>query len=267
VSAFAGDGWRVFAGVRSDEAARRLSALGGSVTPIELELTDDESVARAGQAVAEAVGPGGLDALVNNAGLIVQGPLELVPAAALRRQFEVNVIGQVTLTQALLPLLRLARGRVVNISAISGRVAVPMAAPISASKAALESLSDALRMELRHQGVSVSVVEPGAIATEIFDKSARAGEADGYAGDPATQALYAPAIETTRAALERMKPSPVDGVVRAVTKALTARRPRSRYLVGRDARAVAMLRKLPEGARDRALMSATGLRRDAFAGG
>jgi short-subunit dehydrogenase len=142
-----------------------------------------------------------------------------------------------------------------------------MAAPISASKAALESLSDALRMELRHQGVTVSVVEPGATATEIFDKSARAGEADGYAGDPATQALYAPAIETTRAALERMKPSPVDGVVRAVTKALTARRPRSRYLVGRDARAVSMLRKLPEGARDRALMSATGLRRDAFAGG
>ena len=257
-------GWRVFAGVRSADAAAGVETLGGDVTAVQLDLTDDESIRRAAATVTAEVGGEGLAGLVNNAGIIVQGPLELVPIHALRRQFEVNVIGQIAVTQAFLPLLRQGTGTLVNMGAASGRVTVPMLGPISASKAALESLTDALRMELKHQGVGVTIIEPGAMETPIFEKSAASGAADGYAGSEATRRLYAGALEAVSKRIAGQSTSPVDGVVKTVVKALSSGDPDPRYVVGRDAGQLVMLRRFPQGLRDRLLMNNMGLTREAF---
>jgi NAD(P)-dependent dehydrogenase (short-subunit alcohol dehydrogenase family) len=258
----ADDGWRVLAGVRSLEAAASLG--GRNVTPIQLDVTDDDSIAAAADRIGRIVGSDGLDALVNNAGIIVQGPLELVPLHALRRQFEVNVIGQIAVTQAFLPLLRRASGTIVNMGAASGRVTIPMLGPISSSKTALASLTDALRMELKHQGVKVTIVEPGAMETEIFSKSAGTTAADGHAGSLETQRLYAGALDAAAGMLVNQRTSPVDGVVGTIVKALGDSSPAARYVVGRDASQLMMLRRVPQGLRDRLLMNAMGLRPEAF---
>jgi NAD(P)-dependent dehydrogenase (short-subunit alcohol dehydrogenase family) len=257
-------GWRVFAGVRSPDAAAAVEDLGGDVKAVQLDLTDDDSIRRAAATVTSEVGGQGLAGLVNNAGIIVQGPLELVPVHALRRQFEVNVIGQIAVTQAFLPLLRRGTGTLVNMGAATGRVTVPMLGPISASKTALESLTDALRMELKHQGVGVTIIEPGAMETSIFDKAAASGAADGYAGSEATRRLYAGALEAVSERMEGQSASPVDGVVKTVVKALSSGDPDPRYVVGRDAGQLVMLRHFPQGLRDRLLMNNMGLRREAF---
>jgi NAD(P)-dependent dehydrogenase (short-subunit alcohol dehydrogenase family) len=261
-AALADDGWRVLAGVRSPGAAASIG--GRNVTPIQLDVTDEDSIAAAADRVGRMVGSGGLDALVNNAGIIVQGPLELVPLHALRRQFEVNVIGQMAVTQAFLPLLRRAGGTIVNMGAASGRVTLPMLGPISASKTALESVTDALRMELKHQGVKVTIVEPGAMETGIFGKSASATVDDGLAGTPETQRLYASALDAAADVVTNQKTSPVDGVVSTIVKALDDSSPAARYVVGRDASQLVMLRRVPQGLRDRLLMNAMGLRPEAF---
>jgi NAD(P)-dependent dehydrogenase (short-subunit alcohol dehydrogenase family) len=256
-------GWHVFAAVRSESAIEALEP-GEHVTPVRLDVTDADSIRAAAQVVSERAGRDGLAGLVNNAGTIVQGPLELVPVHALRRQFEVNVIGQLAVTQAYLPLLRRAGGTIVNMGAATGRVTVPMLGPISASKTALESLTDALRMELKHQGVAVTIIEPGAMETAIFDKSAADGAADGYAGTLETQRLYAKALQAAGEMMANQKTSPVDGVVDTIVKALTSDRPEARYVVGRDAGQLVMLRRFPQGLRDRLLMNTVGLKPEAF---
>jgi NAD(P)-dependent dehydrogenase (short-subunit alcohol dehydrogenase family) len=204
---------------------------------------------------------------VNNAGLIIQGPLELVPITALRRQFEVNVLGQIAVTQAFLPMLRRGRGTIVNMGAASGRVTIPMFGPISASKTALESLTDALRMELKHQSVGVTIIEPGAMETAIFEKAAASAAADGYAGSQATQRLYAEALEAFAEAMAAQKPGSVDGVVKTVMRALSSGNPDARYVVGRDARQLVLLSRLPQWLRDRLLMTNVGLKPEAFTAG
>jgi NAD(P)-dependent dehydrogenase (short-subunit alcohol dehydrogenase family) len=187
------------------------------------------------------------------------GPLELVPRAALERQLGVNVIGHVLVTQAFLPLLRAARGRVVNVSGAAASVALPLLGPIAASKAALESLSHALRMELVHQGVGVSIISPGLMRTQLHPKAETAARQDGYAGSPDEQRIYTRAIETSHQALSTAKEAPVDIAVDAIVKALTDRRPATRYVVGRDAKQLRMLRHLPDRLRDRLLMWNRGL--------
>jgi NAD(P)-dependent dehydrogenase (short-subunit alcohol dehydrogenase family) len=262
--ALASTGWRVFAGVRSPASRRALDGFGDEVVVVRLDITDQESIRRATDFVASQVGDDGLAGLVNNAGVIVQGPLELVPVHALRRQFEVNVIGQVAVTQAFLPMLRRGKGTIVNIGAATGRVTVPMLGPISASKTALESITDALRMELKHQGVGVTIIEPGAMQTGIFDKAAASAHADGNAGSAETQRVYAPAVEAATEAMARQEAAPVDRVVKAIAKALTARSPDPRYVVGRDAGQLVMLRRFPQGLRDRLLMNNIGLKPGVF---
>jgi NAD(P)-dependent dehydrogenase (short-subunit alcohol dehydrogenase family) len=257
-------GWQVFAGVRTRDAGRSLARGGNTIRPVELEITNEGSVAAAKQEIEQALGGSGLDALVNNAGILVQGPTELVPLDAWRRQFEVNVIGQIAVTQAFLPALRAGQGRVVNIGGASGLVTVPMFAPISASKTALESLTDALRMELKHQGVSVSIIDPGAMETEIFAKAAAAGAEDGFAGGPEAHRVYAGAIESFEQVASGQKFGAPDTVAKVIVKALTDRRPAARYVAGRDARQVAMLRHLPTRLRDRLVMSTVGLKREVF---
>jgi NAD(P)-dependent dehydrogenase (short-subunit alcohol dehydrogenase family) len=261
--ALAQDGWRVFAAVRSQNAAEALEATPG-VAALHLDVTDGDSIRLAAQTVADDVGDEGLHGLVNNAGIIVQGPLELVPIQALQRQFEVNVIGQIAVTQAFLPLLRQAGGTIVNMGAATGRVTVPMLGPISASKTALESVTDALRMELKHQGVSVTIIEPGAMETSIFEKAAASGAADGFAGSTEVQRIYANTLRAVDELMANQKTSPVDGVVETIVKALSSDRPDPRYVVGRDASQLVMLRRFPQGLRDRLLMNTVGLRREAF---
>lgn len=259
------EGWRVFATARKSGAIVRPRGARGEVIPVVLELADDDSIAAAATLVRQHVGARGLDGLVNNAGVIVQGPVELVPPAELRRQFETNVLGPIALTQALLPALRSARGRIVNLGAPTGRVAVPLAGPIGASKAALHNLNDALRLELRHQGIAVSLVVPGALDTALFAKAAAAAEAAGPASAEAER-VYRGVVEAAAERLAGMKLAPVDTVVAAIRQALTDTRPKASYTVGSDARQAELLRRLPRRLRDRALLSATGVTRQAFDG-
>ena len=271
VSHLAGRGWRVFAGVRSAAAGASLAAGRPAVTPVELDILDHASLDRARAQIAEALetdGHAGLTGLVNNAGKSVDGPLELLPLRDLHDAFAVNVVGQVAVTQTFLPLLRRAHGRVVNMGGAAGRVAMPMYGALSASKAALDSVSDVLRMELRHQGVDVSYVEPGALDTTFFERSAAARAEQGYAGDAGTQANYAEAISRIGAALSAAKPGRLDPVITAIEHALTARRPAPRYVVGRDAKAITgIVRRLPARTRDRAIMRSLHLDAHAFQAG
>jgi NAD(P)-dependent dehydrogenase (short-subunit alcohol dehydrogenase family) len=245
-------GLHVFAGVRreADGEALRQKA-GDALTPLMLDVTSAESIAAAAATVDAALGPAGLAGLVNNAGIAVPAPLEFLPPEELRRQFDVNVIGQLAVTQAFLPALRRGRGRIVNISSVSGLIASPMVGAYAASKFALEALSDVLRLELSLWDLPVSVVEPGSVATPLWETSLARGEAIVGAA-PRAMELYGPAIEAARRyGLRRAKagrsPEPV---ARAVEHALTTPRPRIRYLVGADARLGALVRRLPDRVRD-----------------
>ncbi|MFF4837468.1 SDR family NAD(P)-dependent oxidoreductase [Streptomyces sp. NPDC001315] len=251
------EGWIVYAVHRKPADAEILRDAG--LTPLRLELTDEESVA----AAAEAVGPR-LDGLVNSAAIMGQGPVELTPTEAWRRQFEVNVIGQTAVIRAVLPALRAAGGRIVNVGAVSARVPPPFFGPIAASKAALAALTHSLRAEVRHQGVKVALVEPGAMDTAIFATADAASAELGWTGAPETQRYYARALDAVRATAARQPLGPVAPAVDAVVRALTARRPATLYTTGRDGRALALLRFLPDGVRDRVVLRAMGVTAKAF---
>ena len=228
-------GYQVFAGIRKASAAEELRrAASGRLTPVLLDVTDSRSIEEASAAVAEAVGPDGLTGLVNNAGIAVGGPLEFLALDDLRRQMEVNLIGQVAVTQALLPLLRFGRGRIVNIGSVSGRIAAPFLGPYAASKFAFGALSDALRLELEPWGIRVVVVDPGPVDTPIWAKSLAEDAARQSRMPVEGQRLYGRALEAVRehvAAAGQTGMSPQDVAV-VVARALSVRRPRARYLVG-----------------------------------
>lgn len=250
-------GFRVFAGVRRDADAEALrTAASERLTPLRIDVADAGSIAAAARSVADAVGETGLAGLVNNAGVAIAGPLEFLPPAELRRQLEVNVVGQVAVTQALLPLLRRARGRIVNMGSISGLSALPFTGAYAASKHALEAITDALRVELLPWGIHVVVIEPGVIATPIWETSIHAAEQimEGY--PPEASEYYGAVLERVKETAMRGATHglPPDAVARAVEHALTARRPKTRYLVGRDARLRARLRWLPDRIRDRLIV-------------
>jgi NAD(P)-dependent dehydrogenase (short-subunit alcohol dehydrogenase family) len=255
-------GFKVFAGVRKQEDGERLRAEASErFEPLILDVTDPEHVSRAAERVTEAT-QGRLAGLVNNAGIGVGGPLELMPLNDFRHQIEVNLIGQVAVTQALIPAMRGARGRLVFISSIGGLVATPYMSPYHASKFGIEAVGDALRQELRRFGVQVSIVEPGSIATPIWDKGrATAQEVRGNLSSDG-QELYGESLAHTEKLLGETarRGSPPEKVAKVVAHALTARRPRTRYLVGADARAMATLGKLlPDRLRDRLVARATGI--------
>ncbi|BFU96607.1 MAG: Oxidoreductase, Glucose/ribitol dehydrogenase family [Nitrospira sp.] len=244
----------VFAGVRSREAGEALRQQGGErLIPIPLDVTDPESIRQAETVVRETVGLAGVSGLVNNAGIAVGSPLEVIPIDALRRQLEVNVIGQVLITQAFLPLIRLARGRIVNMGSIAGRGTIPVMGPYSASKHALEALTDALRLELQPWGLHVSIIEPGAVATPIWEKSTKVGDEIAASAGPAALALYGELVARVkdRVAQSARRAISPDVVAHMVLHALTATKPKTRYLVGSDAKIRAlMLRWLPDRAHD-----------------
>jgi NAD(P)-dependent dehydrogenase (short-subunit alcohol dehydrogenase family) len=237
---------QVFAAVRkttdADALRRRAS---GRLTPIVLDVTDEKSIASAEAVVSRAVGDAGIAGLVNNAGVGVLGPLEFIPLDEFRSQLEVNVVGQVAVTRAFLRLLRLGRGRIVNIGSAGGRVAIPFFGAYSASKFAFEAVTDALRVELRPWGISVAIVEVGGVATPIWRKSraALAAAQTDWAGHDRMQALYGDSIAGVLSAIDDAERIAIQAerVARAVERALTLARPKVRYLVGVEARAYGLL--------------------------
>jgi NAD(P)-dependent dehydrogenase (short-subunit alcohol dehydrogenase family) len=242
-----GLGFDVLAGVRKDEDAERLETRG--LRPLKLDVTDAGSIAAARDEIEEACG-GRLAGLVNNAGVAVAAPLEYVPVDRLRQQLEVNLIGQVAVTQSLLPFLRAAKGRIVNVSSIGGRIALPLAGPYAASKFGLEAVNDSLRRELRHLGVEVVAIEPGGIKTPIWRKGNAAAD-EMLEGAPAeAETLYGKLIASVRSETKKIETErglPPSAVAEVIGTALTARKPKTRYLVGRDAKLrVALDRVLPD---------------------
>jgi NAD(P)-dependent dehydrogenase (short-subunit alcohol dehydrogenase family) len=239
-------GWRVFAGVRKQADADSLQAAGSEgLTPVMLDVTDAEAISAAAGLLGEELGGAGLDGLVNNAGVAIPSPLETMPIEAFRRQIEVNLTGQVAVTQAVLPLIRGARGRIVFVSSIGGRIAFPLTGAYHAAKFGVEAVGDVFRQELRRWGISVSVVEPGSIDTPIWDSGERA--ADEIGGDlQAREELYGRAIAGYRKVTKNLAERGIepDKVAEVVEHALSASRPRTRYLVGLDAKTQARLKPL-----------------------
>jgi len=252
-------GFRVFAGVRSDAAAKGLTGKASDrLVPLNLDVTERESIASAARQVEATVGTKGLQGLVNNAGIALAGPLEFLPVDAMRQQLEVNVVGQIAVTQAFLPLLRAGTGRIVNIGSVGGRLATPFLGPYNASKFALEALTDALRGELAPWGIQVSIIEPSNIATPIWKKSGAAAEQLLGRLPPQVNELYGSPIARMRkiAALSGETGMPADVVARAVAHALTAKNPKTRYAVGRGARLTILIAKVvPDRLRDRLIAS------------
>ncbi|MBL1102150.1 SDR family oxidoreductase [Streptomyces coffeae] len=259
-------GFRVFAGVRKAEDGERLRAEASStrLRPVLMDVTDQGSLRAAAAevaAVAESVGEQGVWALVNNAGTCVSAPLECVPPERLRQQLDTNVVGALAVTQVFLPQLRRSRGRIVNVSSGLGSLVMPYLGAYAAGQFAKEGMSDALRRELRPFGVTVSVVQPGAIATPIWDKVREAGEEILNKAPQDIADLYRASFQQFLRMNEQRAQSSTtrpEDFARTVFRALTAPRPRTRYCVGTDARAAATLsRLLPDAALDRGLSSVT----------
>jgi NAD(P)-dependent dehydrogenase (short-subunit alcohol dehydrogenase family) len=236
-------GHKVYAGIRKPEDGRRLEAeADGDLTAIRLDVTDEAEI----RLLADELDGAPLRGLVNNAGFSVVGPIETLVLDDWRRQLEVNLIGQVAVTKAFLPNLRATRGRIVNVTSIGGLVASPFFAPYIASKFGLEGVTDSLRMELLPWGIDVIAVEPGSIKTEIWGKGAAEVERALAEMSEAEAELYGDAMVAVRKTGQRtgsrgIKP---DRVARVIEKALTARRPKPRYLVGLDAHGMRAMRLL-----------------------
>jgi NAD(P)-dependent dehydrogenase (short-subunit alcohol dehydrogenase family) len=253
-------GYHVFAGVRKPEDGERLrQRSAGLLEWLPLDVTDGATIARAAETVASAQGEHGLAGLVNNAGIAVGGPLEYLSTERLRRQFEVNVVGLHAVTQAFIPLIRRARGRIVHIGSIAGRIASPFTGAYAASKHAVEALTDALRLELAPEGIHVSVIEPGQIKTPIWDKGLQEFSAITSQIPAEGMARYRGRLMALRHILDRARAraaSP-EAVADAVLHALNSPEPRTRYVVGGDARLRLWLtRLLPDRALDMVVLRA-----------
>lgn len=247
-------GFRVIAGIRSPEAADKLLRSAGQrlqIVPLNLDVTEQRDIDKALERAAELSGENGLRAVINNAGVVVPGPMEFVPAAEWRRQFDINFFGMIEVSRAALPLLRKgvqAHGRfvprLVFTSSIGGRISQPILSPYTASKFATTALGDALRLELRRQGIGVTVVEPGAVATEIWGKAEVSGSQFG-AGHPARE-LYSTEIDGVVAASQKISTRAIspERAAHPIVRSILAPRPAARVLVGRDAKIMATMQGL-----------------------
>jgi NAD(P)-dependent dehydrogenase (short-subunit alcohol dehydrogenase family) len=243
-------GWRVFAGVRREEDAASLREAGSDrLEPLMLEVTAAERIEAAAERIGAEVGKAGLDGLVNNAGIAVPGPLETLPIEDFSRQIEVNLTAHVAVTQALLPAIRRAPGRIVFITSIGGLMAFPMFGAYHAAKFGLEAVGDVFRRELRSWGIKVVVVEPGSIATPIWERGDEAVDEIGKRAGDGHAELYGEAIASFREVARKTgeRGIPPERVAAKIEHALTVRRPRTRYLVGADAHGQALVaRVLPD---------------------
>ena len=227
-------GFDVLAGVRREEDGADLRAQEGRIEPVLVDVTDAGQIA----SLAARVGALPLAGLVNNAGIAVAGPLEGVPIDLVRRQYEVNVFGLLAVTQALLDPIRAGQGRIVNIGSIGGRINTPFVGPYSSSKAAVRSLSAALRRELRPWDIRVALVEPGALDTPIWRKGEAGAQETIDALPDRVRTLYARPLDALVAATRKIaaNASSADDAAQAIEHALTAERPKAIYTVGREAR-------------------------------
>jgi NAD(P)-dependent dehydrogenase (short-subunit alcohol dehydrogenase family) len=249
VTHLAARGWDVIAGVRAEEDGARLRAESSRIAPVTLDVTDENHIAALDNSLPER-----LDAVVNNAAVAVGGPLEAVPLAELRRQLEINVIGQIAVTQAVLPRLRTSRGRIVFISSLNGKIAFPLLGPYCASKFALEAAADALRMELKPWDIKVAVVEPAQTETDMWRTADAVADDTAAAMTDDARRLYDRHLAGLKKtlAMTRKMVVPAEKVAAVVEQALTARRPRARYVVGLGPRLqLAIITGLPTGIRDR----------------
>jgi NAD(P)-dependent dehydrogenase (short-subunit alcohol dehydrogenase family) len=239
------EGYRVFAGVRKEADARELAKDGSDrLTPVTIDVTDAGQIESARQEVADGAGEAGLVGLVNNAGVGGGGPIEFMPLDELRRTLEVNLIGQVAVTQAFIPLIRRAKGTIVFIASIGGRVASPFMSPYNTSKFAIEALGESLRHELRPWGIDVAVVEPGSIDTEIWSKgNEQLREQLGEMPEDARR-LYGRQITRFGEVINETASRGIapEKVAEVVHKAIGSESPRHRYLVGTDAKIGARLK-------------------------
>jgi NAD(P)-dependent dehydrogenase (short-subunit alcohol dehydrogenase family) len=253
-------GWDVYAGVRRAADGEALATgSGGRIHPVILDITDAVQVA-----ALDAVLPARLDAVVNNAGVVVAAPVEAVTLDAVRGQFEINVLGQLAVTQAVLPRLRATGGRIVFVSSLSGRISTPLTWPYTGSKFALEAMADALRLELRPWRIPVVLIEPAQTATDMWSTADQLLESTVASMAVEHVTLYQKHIEGQRKMIPKSQKvaAPVDGVADAITKALTARRPRARYVVGAGPKmAAVLLPLLPARLRDAALAASGGVPR------
>lgn len=263
----AGAGWTVLAGVRDPRAGEELVSACSAperMLPLALDVTSPHDIADAAARVAElggeAGGPGRLGALVNNAGIGVGGPVELISDEDIRRQFEVNVFAQLAVTRALLPALRAGRGRIVFLSSIGGRVPMAYTAPYAASKHAIEAFADGLRVELARSSVEVALIEPGSVATPIWGKAEDEVQALQIPPELAEQYGHVPGAMSRTLADTARRGVPPEEVAAVIERALTSRRMRSRYLVGTDARLMLAVRRLlPDRVFDRVAARALGV--------
>lgn len=246
-------GFQVFAGVRSEQAGLQLreeapAGAEGRLTALRLDVTDDAQVRAAVGQIAAAVGPRGLWGLFNNAGISVAAPLEFVTTDDLRRQLEVNVVGQHAVTRAFIPLLRIARGRILTTGSVAGFIAMPGLGPYAMSKHAMEAFSDSLRRELRPWGIHVALLEPGTIATDIWQKGLTEFDATMRAPPPGLVESYGGLLNSMHELAQKSvrHASPATVVARDAVHAFTARRPRTRYCMGADSAMQRWISRLPD---------------------
>lgn len=257
------NGFRVFAGVRkqADGAALQADA-SGPLESVYIDVTDEKSITAMAEQVGAAVGNAGIAGLVNNAGTTLPGPVEYLSLSGFRQQLEVNLVGPLAVTKALLPLLQAGRGRVVNVTSVGGKAAIPMMAPYVAAKHGLEGLSDVLRLEFRRLGVHVSVIEPGFIATSMGGKLQR-DTVDEIAALPEDgRRRYGPQMESIAESISdhAASGSRPEVVADAVLHALTSDKPRTRYPAGEGAKRILLLRRiLPDRRFDKVILKAAGL--------
>jgi NAD(P)-dependent dehydrogenase (short-subunit alcohol dehydrogenase family) len=256
------NGWRVFAAVRKQQDAELLrSQSGDCVETVLLDVADEGSIRAAAEEVNSRLGNDGLDGLFNNAGIGAVSPIEYTKVDSIRRVYEVNLFGQISVIQAFLPLLRRAKGRIVNTGSVGDHLSPPFAGVLASSKAAFASVSSSLRMELRAQGIYVIVVEPGSINTPAVEKTLGGVEKQITSLPPEGARLYAAGIRRMAAVFaknEKAGSSP-DVVAQIVEKALNAEKPRTRYPAGKDSiMLITLARLLPEKLLDLAIMKTFG---------
>jgi NAD(P)-dependent dehydrogenase (short-subunit alcohol dehydrogenase family) len=230
--------------VRKERDAQMLKQENSSrLIPVILDVTDERTIAEAFRLIRETVGAAGLVGLVNNAGIGVTAPIELVPLEELRRQFDVNVIGQVAVIQAFLPLIRDAHGYIIAVGSVGGKITIPFGGPLCSSKYAIESINDALRMELRPWGIHVVLVAPGTIRMPAVDKLVTKSEAMMKTFSAEGRARYESSYRTFVQSFVKQEEEGVGPEVMAETvyHALTARTPRTRYPVGPQSRLLSFL--------------------------
>lgn len=255
-------GFTVFAGVRKTSDAESLKQKASErLTPIFLDVTNEAQIAEAAERVAAAVGEAGIVGLINNAGIAVAAPLEFVPLDRFRQQLEVNVVGLIAVTQAFLPLLRKARGRIINIGSFGGTISSPILSPYNASKFALEALSDSLRMELKPWGIEVTLIKPAAVKTPIWEKAIDSKPELEEELPSQAMDLYGDAINKimTYSQGATKRGANVDVVSEAIFHALTAKKPKTRYILATNRFVFTLLRLMPDRLRDYLILRRLGI--------